>query len=149
MNWFALIPLLLQYGPQIQQAVQSIWATATSNEDFIAKFEKALPQAAAVANQIATVFFPQASPQVGQIAATVLTFNKQFVTYVQRACNLAAEKGIITLDKPLVVDGVYGPATHAAVKEVQTHLGLTADGIFGKLTQAAVQKLNLPGLVAP
>lgn len=147
-NWFALVPLLIQYGPQIQQAAQSIWATATSNEDFMVKFEKALPQAAAVANQVAKVFFPNSAPAVGQVAATVLTWNKQFVTYVQKACNLAAEKGLITLAAPLAVDGIYGPATHAAVKQLQEHLGLNPDGIFGKLTQAAVAKLNLPGLTA-
>lgn len=148
-NWFSLIPLLLQYGPQIQQAVQQIWNTATSNEDFIIKFEKALPQAAAVANQVAKVFFPEASPAVGQIATTVLTFNKRFVTYVQQACNLAAEKGLIKLDAPLVVDGAYGPATHAAVKQLQTAIGdLRVDGIFGMKTWNAVKALKLPGLPA-
>ncbi len=139
MNWFALIPLLIQYGPEIEQAAVSIWATATSNEDFISKFEQALPQAAALAKRIAAVFFPQAVPAVGQIATTVLTFNTTFVKYVQRACN-----AILSVN--LEVDGSYGPLTHAAVEQLQTQIGgLTVDGIFGMKTWAAVKKL-LPTL---
>lgn len=148
-NWFTLVPLIIQYGPEIQRAVQSLWNTASSNEDFIAKFEKALPAAAELANKIAGVFFPQASAAVGQIAATVLTFNTKFVTYVQKACNLAAQRGLITLDKPLAEDGSYGPMTHAAVKQLQTAIGgLTVDGIFGQKTWDAVKALKLPGLPA-
>jgi peptidoglycan hydrolase-like protein with peptidoglycan-binding domain len=37
------------------------------------------------------------------------------------------------------IDGVYGPATSAAVTEMQKALGVTADGIFGPTTDAALK----------
>ncbi len=37
------------------------------------------------------------------------------------------------------VDGVYGPTTAAAVKEMQTALGVTADGVYGPATVAALK----------
>jgi peptidoglycan hydrolase-like protein with peptidoglycan-binding domain len=37
------------------------------------------------------------------------------------------------------IDGVYGPATSAAVTEMQKALGVTADGIFGPATDAALK----------
>jgi peptidoglycan hydrolase-like protein with peptidoglycan-binding domain len=37
------------------------------------------------------------------------------------------------------IDGVYGQATTAAVKAMQTHLGVTADGIYGPATHNALK----------
>jgi peptidoglycan hydrolase-like protein with peptidoglycan-binding domain len=37
------------------------------------------------------------------------------------------------------IDGVYGEETTAAVKEMQTALGVTADGIYGEETHAALK----------
>jgi peptidoglycan hydrolase-like protein with peptidoglycan-binding domain len=37
------------------------------------------------------------------------------------------------------IDGVYGPATTAAVTEMQKALGVTADGVYGPATDAALK----------
>jgi peptidoglycan hydrolase-like protein with peptidoglycan-binding domain len=37
------------------------------------------------------------------------------------------------------IDGVYGPATTAAVTEMQKALGLPADGVYGPATDAALK----------
>ena len=43
-----------------------------------------------------------------------------------------------TPDLGLVVDGIFGPLTEAAVKEFQQGAGLTADGVVGPLTWSAL-----------
>jgi peptidoglycan hydrolase-like protein with peptidoglycan-binding domain len=53
------------------------------------------------------------------------------VRRVQRALRRTANLSI-------VVDGIFGPATHAAVVEFQQGAGLVADGIVGPLTWAAL-----------
>lgn len=56
---------------------------------------------------------------------------------------------------PLVVDGINGPKTIAAVKAFQSKAGLAVDGIVGPKTVAALSKpivtdnTPLPGLSAP
>jgi peptidoglycan hydrolase-like protein with peptidoglycan-binding domain len=37
------------------------------------------------------------------------------------------------------IDGIYGPATTAAVTQMQKALGLNADGVFGPATEAALK----------
>jgi lysozyme len=51
----------------------------------------------------------------------------------------------ILLKKNLVVDGIMGSATQAAIKEFQRIMGLTQDGVWGvKTANAATEILNRP-----
>src|SRR5260221_655044 len=131
MNWFALLPLILQYGPSTVTAIEQIWSTATTNQDFVTKIEQELPQLAALANTIAKAFFPNQAPAVATIVVTALTVNKKLVSYAQQAANQVVPAGtkLVKTSMPLRVDGIYGQETEAAIKLLQTHLGLTADGI--------------------
>jgi hypothetical protein len=54
--------------------------------------------------------------------------------YVQQALN-----AILKLSPPLVIDNSFGKQTRAAVRQFQSHHGLTPDGICGPLTTAAIE----------
>jgi peptidoglycan hydrolase-like protein with peptidoglycan-binding domain len=138
MNMLALIPLFLQYGTIIESA----WQASTSNEDFIARLKTAVPgDVLTVALQIAQSFFPGMQGTNQTLAGVLGVFNPTLIKYAQTACNL-----ILNLSPPLVVDGIYGPKTEAAIKSLQQNLGVSVDGLFGKVTEAAVKKLNIAGL---
>jgi peptidoglycan hydrolase-like protein with peptidoglycan-binding domain len=47
------------------------------------------------------------------------------------------------------IDGVYGADTTAAVKNLQTHLGVSADGRVGSETVAAFNKAVATGAITP
>ncbi len=53
------------------------------------------------------------------------------VRALQQALNKLSDAG-------LAVDGIYGPATRAAVRSFQAQAGLAADGEAGPKTQAAL-----------
>lgn len=50
----------------------------------------------------------------------------------------ALQVALISLGYPIALDGTYGPATEAAVRDFQRQLGLEVDGIAGPQTQAAL-----------
>lgn len=50
----------------------------------------------------------------------------------------AVQKAMRNAGAPLEADGVYGPATEAAVRAFQARKGLTPDGVVGNATRAAL-----------
>ena len=82
----------------------------------------------AVAIPIATSGAPRVSCQTGSGSAG------SWVRALQRslqACNAQA----------IAVDGIFGPATKQAFKNVQNRAGITADGIYGPNTARAMKWL--------
>ena len=56
---------------------------------------------------------------------------------------MALQKSLMAMGiNPGTPDGIFGPKTEAAVKQVQERCGVTADGIWGPNTQAAFDEMK-------
>lgn len=134
MDWGALIGLL----PTVLQAVQvaeNIMADrkAGSGLSVADTISKEAPNVVSIFQQIGASLFPSVPP-AQQTAAAATALSVGTVQAIQSALNAKMAAG----STPLVVDGVYGAKTKAAVLAFQTANGLKADQWAGALTQAAL-----------
>lgn len=98
----------------------------------------------------AETLFPKVAPEIRLAAALVTTYDHDHVKWLQGALNS------INGDKALVVDGIYGQATVAAVTKFQedtaAEFGLSVDGFAYKITNGAInavlQRLLTPATTA-
>ena len=82
---------------------------------------------------------PKSAEEIQSIRAEQASYTKlDTVKDIQQALNIA---GIEVGGKPLVVDGIKGRNTIAAIKAFQKREGLKVDGIVGKNTKAALYKV--------
>lgn len=129
MNWLNVIPLLVSAAG----AIKSIIDVANGNEDIITKIQKTFPGLAGIIEEIGGALFPSVKPQLRIAAGAMAAFDPDVTKWLQGSLNV-----LISPSPNLVVDGIYGPLTRAAVVQVQEQLGLTVDGWAGVLTQAAI-----------
>lgn len=128
--WLSLLPLLIQAVPDIQAA----WKAATSNTSFGQELTGLAAPLGDLIGNIGAKLFPKAAPTLHTIGGAIAVFNPNYTKWLQGALNQLSPS--MNLPNPnLVVDGIYGPKTVAAVEAVQTHLGIVVDGLAGKITQ--------------
>ncbi len=130
MDWFTIIPLVIRYGPVIKDIIDE----AMSNDDIVTKIQKLAGPIAPLLEQIGGQFFPAAAPALHIAAGAMAAFDPNVTKWVQGGLNAV----LTPTPNHLVVDGVYGPRTKAAVETLQKQLGLDVDGWAGVLTQAAL-----------
>lgn len=129
MDWLTVLQLAISFGP----AVKDIVDAASSNEDITTKIKALSPSLAKILETVGSQFFPKAAPALHLVAGVVAAFDPNTTKWIQGALNT-----LVTPNPNLVVDGVYGAKTRAAVEALQTQLGLTVDGVAGQITQAAI-----------
>lgn len=136
MNWLALLPLLIQALPDIQSAFN----TSTSNSTLGQKLSQLAAPISDLLTNIGSQLFPKASPTLHAIGGAIAAFNPDYTKWLQGALN-----NLGYASPPLVVDGLYGAKTTAAVEAAQKALGITIDGLAGNITEgllaAALAKL--------
>lgn len=139
MNWLLSIPALFQnLGPVISllPLVEKYFSGSLSLDDLI-KAAGDLPAAAIKALEfIGAQKFPALAPQFHVVAVLTMTFHKDRIMWFQDAYNHLLQPPI-----PLVVDGLPGPKTDAAILTLQAKFGLAADGWLGQQTLKFVQGL--------
>lgn len=126
----SIVQIAVQFGPAIKAAIDE----AVSNDDLLTKLESLAPNVGSLLQTLGAELFPQASATLQKVGGVVAAFDPNTTKWLQGSLN-----SILALNPPLVVDGMYGAKTTAAVQQVQKQLGLTVDGIAGTITQAAIQ----------
>ena len=116
--------------------IKGIIDEASSNDTIVTKIKALSAPFASVLANVGAQFFPKAAPALQVAAAAMASFDTNVTKWVQGALNV-----YLVPSPNLVVDGVYGPKTKAAVELLQAKLGLTVDGWAGQVTQAAIAQL--------
>lgn len=133
MDPLTIITLGLRYAPDIK----AIWDEATSNDDAITKIKALLGgPVVSMLEWIGAQAFPKAAPAIHIIGGIVHSFDPSIAKWIQRCLNT-----LLTPSPNLVVDGIYGAKTKAAVEALQAKYGLKVDGLAGAVTQALINKL--------
>ena len=132
MNWLSVIQLAIKYGP----IVKGIIDMASSNEDIVSKIKASAAPLADVLENVGSSLFPQAAPSLHIAAGAIAAFDPDVTKWLQGELNI-----FVTPSPNLVVDGMYGPLTAAAVKSFQAAHGLAVDGMAGNITQAVIANL--------
>jgi len=140
MNWLALIPMLMSSA----SAINSIVTIAQNNDDIVSKIRETLPHLAEPLETLGGLLFPGVKPALHIAAVAMTQYDTDLNKWIQGGLN-----AFVTPSPNLVVDGVYGPKTAAAVKAFQAQLGLTVDGWAGNLVQTALMGLMNKHLGAP
>lgn len=135
----SIIQAVVQWAP----AVKAIIDEAASNDDIVTKLESLAPGLGTLIQSAGAELFPQASATLQTVGGVIAAFDPNTTKWLQGSLNT-----FLSLSPPLVVDGLYGPKTMAAVQAAQTKLKITVDGIAGTITQGALQAAlsNLPNL---
>lgn len=147
MGWLTILttflPSILQVVeafPQIKQA----WDAAPTNslQAVTAAVTKALP--ASLVNQLAEAgsqLFPKLSPELHAAAAALIVAHPNSISYAQSALNILESTAYVNFGAPLVVDGIFGPKTMAAIEALQTKAGLPVTGFMADAEYTVISQL--------
>lgn len=129
MNVLAVVQLVAGLAPTIK----SILDAATGNESIVTKIKDISTPLAGILETVGEMLFPKAAPALRVAAGAMAAFDPDVTKWLQGSLNV-----LITPPPYLIVDGLYGPKTRAAVEQLQANLGLRVDGWAGSITQAAI-----------
>lgn len=140
MNWLALLPSILSIIGEIP-AIKAAWDSSPLGgfAGVVAVVQKS-PIAGTLAD-IGSQLFPKLDPTLHAAAAALVVAHPNNTAWAQSALNLLVSTGYVAFGKPLVVDGVWGPKTMAAVEAVQGKLGLPVNGFITDIEYSAISGL--------
>lgn len=128
------IALAIQWLPEIE----SIFQSSGTNETIVQRITDLSPTLANLLTGLGSELFPKAAPALAIVGGIVGSFSPNTTMWLQTSLNQLLGSA---LSPPLVVDGLYGPKTQAAVMQFQTANGLVVDGLAGTITQGIVDGL--------
>ena len=128
------IQLAIQWLPEIE----SIFQSSGTNETIVQRITDLSPTLADLLTGLGSELFPKAAPALAIVGGIVAGFSPDTTKWLQTSLNTLLGSA---LSPPLVVDGLYGPKTQAAVTQFQTANGLVIDGLAGTITQGVIDGL--------
>lgn len=137
----AIVQLVASLAPTVKNLID----IAESDTGLIAEVTALSSPLASLLEGIGAELFPSAAPAIQAVGGIIASFDPNTTKWLQGSLNSLLGTA---LNPPLVVDGIYGAKTAAAVQQAQTKYGLVVDGVAGQITQAAIQAAlaNLPNL---
>ncbi len=124
---------IIQLAAGLAPTVKSILDAATGNDSIVAKIKEISTPLAGILETVGESLFPKAAPALRVAAGAMAAFDPDVTKWLQGSLN-----ALIVPSPNLVVDGLYGPKTRAAVEQLQAANGLRVDGWAGSITQAAI-----------
>ncbi len=150
------LPLLIQLIAAIP-SIKAAW-DAAPKDSFQAvahAVQTSLPQT--LVDQLAEAgsqLFPKLAPEFHAAAAALVIAHPNNTSWAQSALNLLQSTGYVTFgaplkdragtvigNVPLLVDGIYGPHTKAAIVAAQSKMGLPVTGILADAEFAMIGQL--------
>lgn len=140
MNWIDLLPSILSLVSEIP-AIKAAWdASPLGGFAAVVNVVQKSPVVGTLAD-IGSQLFPNLNPTLHAAAAALVVAHPNNTAWAQTSLNLLASTGYFSLVKPLVVDGIWGPKTMAAVEAVQAKLGLPVNGFIADAEYTAISSL--------
>lgn len=138
----AFLPSIVQLIAAAPSIIQA-WDSAPSNSlQAVNNVVKALPPTlVAGLGQAGSTLFPKLAPEFQAAAAALVATHTNSVSWVQSALNMLASAGEVVIAAPLVVDGVFGPKTLAAIEALQAKLGIPVTGLVADVEGTAITAL--------
>ena len=147
MTWLVgILPLLLP----LVQSVANAWGSSTGNSlQKVASVISSSP----IVNELASIggaLFPSLDPTLHAAAAALLAAESHTGAgaWVQAALNIAQTAGVVQFtgtgasgNTPLIVDGIWGPHSQAALKAFQAAMKLPVTGMYADAEFSALQAL--------
>ena len=140
MSWLVgILPLLVP----LVQTVANAWGSATGNS--LQKVASVI-SGSSIVNELASIggaLFPNLDPTLHAAAAALLAAESHTgaAAWIQAALNIAETAGAVSFGPALVVDGLWGPKSTAALEALQTKLGLPVTGMFADAEYAALNAI--------
>lgn len=130
---FSSIPQLfsiINAAPTIKQLLDAM----SNPTELIAAAKKLVPSIIPIVEIFAEQLFPKVAPELRIAAGIMAAYDPNKNKWLQQGLNV-----ILDDQDDIAVDGIYGPATRAAVEKAQAKLGLKVDGWAGPITSTAIQ----------
>lgn len=133
-----MVPVLelLRFGLSAAEIITNALSYGQDNKSVANVVESAAGALLPELNTIVGQQFPKVVENMRSAAAAVLFWDKKLVMWLQEGLNFVMGSG-------LDVDGIYGPATTAAVEAFQTRYGLKVDGWAGEITKGLLGMLRV------